>query len=114
MGLIQESHKGSGFSRLQKILDSITRSECTATRLPPSAFVAAEVWARSATWMWQTFGPKTVRTGVIELVKVLGSDNPADIMTKYTDRPILEKMLAKMNMHALPGRAACAPAAAGC
>ena len=55
-----------------------------------------------------------VRTGVIELIKVLGSEKPADIMTKYTGRLILENMLAAMSMHALPGRAAFAPAAAGC
>jgi len=63
----------------------------------------ADLWAQAK-----------VRTGVVQLVKVLGADNPADIMTKYTDRPILEKMLLKMNMHTLPGRAACAPQAAGC
>ena len=63
----------------------------------------ADLWAQAK-----------VRTGVVQLVKVLGADNPADIMTKYTDRPILEKMLLKMNMHCLPGRAACAPQAAGC
>ena len=55
-----------------------------------------------------------VRTGAVQLVKVLGSENPADMMTKYVPREILEKMLAKCNMVAREGRAACAPAAAGC
>ena len=63
----------------------------------------ADLWAQAK-----------VRTGVVELVKVLGADNPADSMTKYTDRPILEKMILKMNMHTLPVRATCAPQAAGC
>ena len=53
-----------------------------------------------------------VRSGQIELVKVLGSDNPADMMTKYVERPILTKMIAKSGMIALSGRAKCAPAAA--
>ena len=63
----------------------------------------AELWAQDK-----------VRTDIIELVEVLGSENPADIMTKFTDRPIWEKMLTATNMVALPGRASCAPAAAGC
>ena len=63
----------------------------------------ADLWAQ-----------EKVRTGVVTLCKIPGSENPADIMTKNVERPILEKMLAKMNMVPLPGRAACAPAAAGC
>ena len=55
-----------------------------------------------------------VRTGFIELIKVLGSEYPAEIMTKYTDRPISERMLTARNMVALTGRASCAPAAARC
>ena len=52
------------------------------------------------------------RSGQIELVKVLGSDNPADMMTKYVDRPILTKMIAKSGMIPPSGRAKCAPVAA--
>ena len=63
----------------------------------------ADLWAQAK-----------VRTGVVELVKVLGADNPVDIMTKYTDKAILEWMLLKTNTHTLPGRAACAPQARGC
>ena len=63
----------------------------------------ADLWAQ-----------QKVREGAIELVKVLGADNPADIMTKYVDRQLLERMLLKINMTTLTGRAACAPAAAGC
>ena len=55
-----------------------------------------------------------VRTGAVTLHKVLGSENPADIMTKYTDRAVLEKMLGLMNLREMSGRAECAPAAAGC
>jgi hypothetical protein len=35
-----------------------------------------------------------VRDGTVQLLKVLGADNPADIMTKYVDRAILDKSLA--------------------
>ena len=63
----------------------------------------AHLWAQDA-----------ARTGIFELVKVLDSKHPADIMTKCTDKEIPEKMLLKMKMHTLPGRAACAPQAAGC
>ena len=52
------------------------------------------------------------RSGQVELVKVLGSENPADMMTKYLDRPLLAKMISKSNMVQLEGRARCAPAAA--
>ena len=54
-----------------------------------------------------------VRSGAVDLVKVAGADNPADIMTKYVGREILEKMLGLLNMEVRSGRAACAPAAAG-
>ena len=54
-----------------------------------------------------------VRAGAVSLHKVLGAENPADIMTKYTDRAILEKMLGLVNMKAMSGRAACAPANMG-
>ena len=55
---------------------------------------------------------EVVRSGRVELVKVLGSENPADVLTKFVDRPLLDKMLAKMNMQKLDGRAKCAPAIA--
>ena len=54
-----------------------------------------------------------VRTGAVSLVKVAGSENPADMMTKYVPREILEKMLKTSKLVAREGRAACAPAAAG-
>ena len=55
---------------------------------------------------------EVVRSGRVELVKVLGAENPADIFTKYVERPLLQKMLEKIGMRQLEGRAACAPAAA--
>ena len=53
-----------------------------------------------------------VRLGTVSLHKVLGSENPADVMTKYTDSATLQKMLGIMNLRPMEGRAACAPAVA--
>ena len=55
---------------------------------------------------------EVVRSGRVELLKVLGTENPADIFTKYVERPLLQMMLGKIGMQQLDGRAACAPAAA--
>ena len=52
-----------------------------------------------------------VRMGAVTLHKVLGSENPADMMTKYVERSVLEDLLARINMSVMDGRAECAPAA---
>ena len=54
-----------------------------------------------------------VRSRRIELVKVLGADNPADAFTKYVDRQTMQKILNKINMVQKDGRPACAPATMG-
>ena len=54
-----------------------------------------------------------VRSRKIELLKVLGTDNPADVLTKYVNRQAMEKALNAMGMCVLSGRPACAPAAMG-
>ena len=54
-----------------------------------------------------------VRSRQIELLKVLGSENPADVLTKYVNRQTMQKALDAMGMHVLSGRPACAPAAMG-
>ena len=53
-----------------------------------------------------------VRTGRVELLKVPGIDNPADVLTKYVEKPLMTKILDKMGMKSLTGRAKCAPAIA--
>ena len=53
-----------------------------------------------------------IRSGRVELLKIPGAENPADVMTKYVDRALLEKMVSKMGMTKLSGRAKCAPATA--
>ena len=54
-----------------------------------------------------------VRNGDVTLLKVLGSDNPADIFTKYVDAATMNKALDFMNVHFMSGRPECAPAAMG-
>ena len=54
-----------------------------------------------------------VRNGDINLLKVLGTENPADALTKYLDPVTMNKALDKMGVHFMEGRAASAPAAMG-
>ena len=50
-----------------------------------------------------------LREGELELVKVLGSENPADIFTKAVERTTLLKMMDKMALEHEDGRAVSAP-----
>ena len=59
-------------------------------------------------WLQEKFSSK-----LAYLHKVLGTDDPADIFTKYTHRAILNMALTKMNMHYVEGRSDVAPAAMG-
>ena len=78
------------------------------------AYVIGEDLARSDTSMSLICGAKRkFRDGTVQLLEVLGADTPADIMTKYVDRAILERMLGIMGLSTLDGRAECAPLAAG-
>ena len=49
------------------------------------------------------------RTQRVLLEKVLGTENPADIFTKYLDQHVMTKALDKMNCDFREGRAAAAP-----
>ena len=53
-----------------------------------------------------------VRSKEIQLLKVLGAENPADILTKYIDQKTLSAALARMGMVSESGRPESAPAAA--
>ena len=55
--------------------------------------------------MWQ----QKIRDRSVDLVKVLGTENPADLMTKHLDQKSLDKMLGKMSVVVTEGRAASAP-----
>ena len=54
-----------------------------------------------------------VRSKALELVKVLGTDNPADVLTKYVNRQSMEKAIAAMGLVVLSGRPISAPVAMG-
>ena len=54
-----------------------------------------------------------VRNEEVELVKVLGLDNPADAFTKYLDQTIMNKAITAMNLEYRSGRAKAAPATMG-
>ena len=47
------------------------------------------------------------------LHKVLGAENPADLLTKYTDKALLTMALGKMGMRLMDDRSVVAPAAMG-
>ena len=53
------------------------------------------------------------KTERVLLEKVLGTENPADILTKYVDRGILTKALTFMGLEKREGRAKSAPKAMG-
>ena len=59
-------------------------------------------------WIQEKFNSK-----LAYLHKVLGTKNPIEIFTKYTDRAILNMALGKVNMHDVDGRSDVAPAAMG-
>ena len=50
-----------------------------------------------------------LRTNDFRLLKVLGSENVADILTKHVNRPTLCKHMAAMGLKQIPGRADLAP-----
>ena len=54
-----------------------------------------------------------VRNGDVELLKVLGTENPADLFTKYLDATAMDAALKKMGVVFMTGRPDCAPAAMG-
>ena len=59
-------------------------------------------------WVQEKFN-----SGQAKLHKVLGAENPADILTKHVDRSLLNKMLDKVGMKFLDGRSAIAPETMG-
>ena len=64
--------------------------------------------------MLLTSGSKrNLAVGLQKIDKVLGAENPADILTKHVDRQTLEKALQKMGMVQKTGRSAVAPQATG-
>ena len=54
-----------------------------------------------------------IRSKKMKLSKVLGTDNMADVLTKYVDKKTMDAALARMNLIRKSGRPACAPVALG-
>ena len=54
-----------------------------------------------------------IRSKAITLSKVLGTENMADVLTKYVERKTMDAALARMGLHSASGRPACAPIAMG-
>ena len=54
-----------------------------------------------------------IRSKTIQLEKVLGKENIADILKKYVDKATLDKALPKMGLHKMAGRPASATVAMG-
>ena len=54
-----------------------------------------------------------VRTEAVDLVKILGTENPADLFTKYLDKAAINKALKTLNLEFKDGRSAAAPQTMG-
>ena len=54
-------------------------------------------------------GKSDIMDKLVELVKVPGSDNQADCLTKYVDRAVISKMLKLLGMGVMEGRSGAAP-----
>ena len=57
----------------------------------------------------QLWVQERLETKDFELYKVLGTENPADILTKHVPREVLDKHLTYLQLHRETGRAATAP-----
>ena len=54
-----------------------------------------------------------IRSKAITLSKVLGTQNMADVLTKYVDRKTMDMAISKMGLRSASGRPASAPVAMG-
>ena len=51
----------------------------------------------------------SIRSGLLNVNKVLGTENPADILTKYVEAALIEKHMHKLMVHPREGRSSLAP-----
>ena len=63
--------------------------------------------------MGQLWIQEKVRSGEIVLLKVLGTENPADLLTKHLARDEIDKHLQRLAISRESGRAVSAPKVAG-
>ena len=54
-----------------------------------------------------------IRSKAITLSKVLGTENMADVFTKYVDKKVMESAILRMGLRTASGRPASAPIAMG-
>ena len=54
-----------------------------------------------------------IRSKAITLDKVLGTENMADVLTKYVDKKVMESAIHRMGLRQASGRPASAPIAMG-
>ena len=64
----------------------------------------------ATTYLWIL---EEVKSKEIAVQKDLGTENPADVLTKYVDRASMEKAMTRLNMLPMDGRPSCAPMAMG-
>ena len=89
MPLPRDANRGSGIAR-RKGLGKIRHLDVT------------DLWIQDK-----------IRSKEIQGEKILGADNPADALTKYVERSILDKALARLHLVKTSGRSASAPVAMG-
>ena len=54
-----------------------------------------------------------IRSGQMKLDKMLGTENPSDVLTKFVDRNAMNKALERISLVPTSGRPECAPQAMG-
>ena len=74
------------------------RAICFSSNIRSRYFVSASLWIQ-----------ERQREGDLEICKVLGTENPGDALTKYLERILLEKHMARISIYPEDGRAASAP-----
>ena len=108
-----ERRRAQDSSHCLPILVGKSGSGFTPTLQPQSASVAERAWAKFVILPERTWIQQKVRSREIELQKILGTENPADVLTKYVNRDTMTKALAALNLHRWTERPACAPMATG-
>ena len=66
-------------------------------------------WVKSHLDVEDLWLQQKIRDRSVDLVKVLGAENPADVLTKYVAADLLNKMLQKIGMVYMDGQASAAP-----
>ena len=85
---------------------------CIATQPPPSGLPEGGVGKIRHLETTDLWVQEVARSGRVALVMIPGVDNPADVLTRFVDKPLMQNMLTKMGMLELKGRAKCTPAIA--